>query len=175
MKYGEAVKCVFTRPVLVFMARPAGTPWINLLPWQSSVGGQNQLWVKSPMGPMYVLSYIESLYACYNYMIYQTNAYMHYMHCEKGNMLWNDACFQPLVGHRFLGQDSNALQEQLDQIHENLGCLETSNITGKALVFMMVLQWLMIFFNLMENDSWCFMFKKNMKELSDAFIKARFW
>jgi hypothetical protein len=52
-----------------------------------------------------------------------------------------------------LGQDSNALQEQLDQIHENLGCLETSNITGKALVFMMVLQWLMIFFNLMENDS----------------------
>jgi hypothetical protein len=40
---------------------------------------------------------------------------------------------------------------------------------------MMVLQWLMIFFNLMENDSWCFMFKKNMKELSDAFIKARFW
>ena len=95
-------------------------------------------------------------------------------HAMKRCMLW-----QPLGQVRspiFFSQDSNALQEQLDQIHENLGCLETSNESGAKRWF----SWWFYngwwyFFNLMENDSWCFMFQKDIKELSDAVVKVRFW
>lgn len=58
MKYGEV--CFHKTSIVFFMAKPAGTPWINLLLMVKTSCGLNHQW-----GPMYVLSYIESSYACY--------------------------------------------------------------------------------------------------------------